>query len=115
MSDFVTAPRRGDDDFMPMIVVATKLDATTDRARLEALRAFCSEHNLEFHAISAATGEGVRELVRSIADALDKIPRPAPDAADAADDQISDSSVVIPASAGEHGTHAPLVSRDEKS
>jgi len=28
---------------------------------------------VEFHAISAATGEGVRELVRSIADALDKI------------------------------------------
>jgi GTPase len=61
----------------PMIVVATKLDATTDRTRLEALREFCRERNLEFHAISAAAGEGVRELVRSIADALDKIPRPA--------------------------------------
>lgn len=61
----------------PMIVVATKLDATTDRTRLEALRGFCRERNLEFHAISAAAGEGVRELVRSIADALDKIPRPA--------------------------------------
>src|SRR5271155_4550954 len=45
----------------PEIVVATKLDATTDRTRLDTLRAFCSEHNLEFHAISAATGEGVRE------------------------------------------------------
>jgi GTPase len=64
----------------PVIVVATKLDATTDRERLDTLRAFCREHNLEFHAISAATGEGVRELVRSIADALDKIPKPAPDA-----------------------------------
>jgi GTP-binding protein len=61
----------------PMIVVATKLDATSDRTRLEALREFCRERNLEFHAISAAAGEGVRELVRSIADALDKIPRPA--------------------------------------
>lgn len=61
----------------PMIVVATKLDATTDRTRLEALRGFCRERNLEFHAISAAAGECVRELVRSIADALDKIPRPA--------------------------------------
>ena len=61
----------------PMIVVATKLDATTDRTRLEALRGFCRERNLEFHAISAAAGEGVRELVRSIADALDKIPQPA--------------------------------------
>ena len=63
----------------PMIVVATKLDATTDRTRLEALRAFCSERRLEFHAISAATGDGVRELVRSIADALDKIPKAAPE------------------------------------
>ena len=64
----------------PVIVVATKLDATTDRTRLEALHEFCREQKLEFRAISAATGEGVRELVRSIADALDKIPKPAPDA-----------------------------------
>ena len=61
----------------PVIVVATKLDATTDRTRLESLREFCRTQGLEFHAISAATGEGVRPLVRSIADALDKIPRPA--------------------------------------
>jgi GTP-binding protein len=59
----------------PMIVVATKLDATTDRTRLAALRDYCVGHGLEFHSISAAAGEGVRELVRSIADALDKIPR----------------------------------------
>jgi GTP-binding protein len=63
----------------PVIVVATKLDATTDRTRLDALREFCGAQTLEFHAISAATGEGVRELVRSIANALDKIPKPAPD------------------------------------
>jgi GTP-binding protein len=65
----------------PMMVVATKLDATTDRTRLEELRSFCAERGLEFHAISAATGEGVRELVRSIADALDKIPKAAPEQA----------------------------------
>lgn len=70
----------------PVIVVATKLDATTDRSRLESLRDFCREQGLEFHSISAATGEGVRQLVRSIADALDRIPRPASDrAADAQD------------------------------
>jgi len=62
----------------PMMVVATKLDATTDRTRLQALRDFCGGRHLEFHAISAATGEGVRDLVRAIADALDKIPRPTP-------------------------------------
>ena len=63
----------------PMIVVATKLDATSDRARLEALRGFCKQRRLEFHAISAVAGEGVKELVRSIADALDKIPRTIPE------------------------------------
>ncbi|PYT60657.1 MAG: GTPase ObgE [Acidobacteria bacterium] len=64
----------------PMIVVATKLDATTDRTRLEALRDFCERRGLEFHSISAVSGEGVKELVRSIADTLDKIPRATPDA-----------------------------------
>jgi GTP-binding protein len=63
----------------PMIVVATKLDATTDLARLDALRDFCEQRNLEFHSISAVAGDGVKDLVRSIADALDKIPRPAHD------------------------------------
>jgi GTPase len=63
----------------PMIVVATKLDATSDRTRLEALRDFCRERLIKFHAISAASGEGVRELVRSMADALEKIPRVLPE------------------------------------
>ncbi|HEY2645795.1 MAG TPA: hypothetical protein VGI34_02420, partial [Candidatus Acidoferrales bacterium] len=57
----------------PMIVVATKLDATTDRTRLEKLREFCAERGLEFHAISSATGEGVKQLVRAMADALDRL------------------------------------------
>ncbi len=59
----------------PRIVVATKLDATTDRRKLEELRRFCEERGLLFHAISAPTGEGVKELVRGIADALEKIPK----------------------------------------
>ncbi|HEV2103470.1 MAG TPA: GTPase ObgE [Candidatus Acidoferrum sp.] len=59
----------------PMIVVATKLDATTDRTKLDELQKFCKKKRLEFHAISAAAGEGVKELVRGIADALDKIPK----------------------------------------
>ncbi len=59
----------------PRIVVATKLDATTDHAKLEELREFCKQHGLAFHAISAPTGEGVKDLVRGMADALDKIPK----------------------------------------
>jgi GTP-binding protein len=64
----------------PMLVVATKLDATTDRTRLERLRSFCAEKHLEFYAISSVTGEGIPNVVRAMADALDHIPRPAANA-----------------------------------
>ena len=60
----------------PMIVVATKLDATTDRARLERLRAHCAEQKLDFYAISSATGEGISELVRGMAETLERLPQP---------------------------------------
>lgn len=60
----------------PMIVVATKLDATTDTTHLDELRAFAIERGLPFHAISSATGEGIKELVSAMADALDRIPKP---------------------------------------
>ncbi|HYL85013.1 MAG TPA: GTPase ObgE [Candidatus Angelobacter sp.] len=76
----------------PIIVVATKLDATTDRARLDALRSYCKQQGLEFHAISAVAGEGVKDLVRSMADALDKIPRSTP----GFDDSVSDAIKVDP-------------------
>ena len=61
-----------------MIVVATKLDATTDRTRLEKLRDFCAARGLEFHAISSASGEGIPQLVRAMADALDRLAPPEP-------------------------------------
>lgn len=57
----------------PMLVVASKLDATADRARLEQLRTFCSQRGLEFHAVSAVVGTGVRELVRAMADRLEQL------------------------------------------
>jgi GTP-binding protein len=60
----------------PFLVVATKLDAATDRAPLRALRAHCEAHRYPFYAISSATGEGVPALVRAMADALDALPRP---------------------------------------
>ena len=60
-----------------MMVVATKLDATTDRTHLDELRAFAAKRGLEFHAISSASGEGIVELVRAMANALDRIPKPA--------------------------------------
>jgi GTPase len=61
----------------PMIVVATKLDATANRDHLEALRAYAEKRGLEFHAISSATGEGIVPLVRAMADRLDLIPKAA--------------------------------------
>jgi GTP-binding protein len=57
----------------PMLVVASKLDATTDRTKLQQLREFCASRGLEFHSISAAAGSGVRELVRALADRLDQL------------------------------------------
>jgi GTP-binding protein len=73
----------------PMIVVASKLDATTDRSRLEELQKFCKKKGLEFHAISAATGEGVKELMKGMADALDKIPREDVEEASEEDEEAS--------------------------
>jgi len=57
----------------PMLVVATKLDATTDHARLDKLCEYAAARGLEFHSISSATGAGIPELVRALADALDRI------------------------------------------
>lgn len=78
----------------PVIVVATKLDATTENTKFEALRDFCREQGLEFHGISAAAGQGVRELVRGMGDALDRIPREQPeedDEVEAVFDESEDS------------------------
>jgi GTP-binding protein len=62
----------------PFLVVATKLDATTDRTHLEALRAHCAAHGYPFFSLSSPTGEGIPQVVRAMADALEKIPRPLP-------------------------------------
>jgi GTP-binding protein len=73
----------------PMIVVGTKLDATTDRTRLDKLREFCASKGLEFHAISAASGEGVQQLVRAMADALDRLAPKEPLEDEPADDGVN--------------------------
>ena len=83
----------------PMIVVATKLDATTDRSRLERLSEHCKERKLGFYAISSATGEGVPELVRGMANALERIAPPEPAEQSEADAQ-SEESAGAPGSPG---------------
>ncbi len=59
----------------PRVVVATKLDALDEPARLESLRAAAEGRGVAFLPISAATGRGLPELIRSFA-ALARAPRP---------------------------------------
>jgi len=61
----------------PMIVVATKLDATTNREHLKELRAFAAKRGLEFYSISSASGAGIPELIRGMANMLDRLPKSA--------------------------------------
>ena len=79
----------------PRMVVATKLDATTNREHLDELRAFSAKLGLEFHAISSASGEGIVELVRAMAAALDRIPKPSV-AAEMMDQGASETALAPP-------------------
>jgi GTPase len=53
-------------DEKPMIVVATKIDAANPE-KLKKLSAHAKRRKLEFHAISAVTGEGIEELKWALA------------------------------------------------
>ncbi len=54
------------------IVVATKIDALDEPARVESLRGRAEQDGRRFFAISAVTGEGVRELIRHVASQVEK-------------------------------------------
>lgn len=54
-------------------VVATKIDALDEPARLESLKARVLEDGKPFFAISSATGAGVRELINAVAVKLDAL------------------------------------------
>jgi hypothetical protein len=61
------------------------------------LRDFCAERGLEFHAISAASGEGIPQLVRAMADALDRLaPREALEE-DGANEETHPAETGVPA------------------
>jgi GTP-binding protein len=53
-------------DEKPMIVAATKIDSANPN-KLKKLSAHVKRRNLEFHAISAVTGEGIEDLKWSLA------------------------------------------------
>jgi GTP-binding protein len=50
----------------PMIVVASKIDAANPE-KLKKLATYAKRHKLEFHAVSAVTGEGIDELKWALA------------------------------------------------
>jgi GTP-binding protein len=52
----------------PMIVVATKMDAAQDPARVESLRQIAAQRGLEFFEISSVTGQGLNELRYAMAE-----------------------------------------------
>jgi GTP-binding protein len=52
----------------PMIVVATKMDAAQDPARVESLRQIAADRGLPFFEISSVTGQGLDELRYAMAE-----------------------------------------------
>jgi GTP-binding protein len=70
----------------PQIVVATKIDALDDPARLDGLRRRVKKQRLPFVKISAVSGEGLDELLetiwRGIVAARDAVAEPEPDTMD---------------------------------
>jgi GTP-binding protein len=59
----------------PKLVVATKLDALDDEERLNELKQFSDHEGLEFYAISAASGLGLKELLYAVERRLDGLRR----------------------------------------
>ena len=55
----------------PQVVAGGKIDAVSDRARIEALRARCASEGVPFFAVSAVSGEGIRELLEEVWSILD--------------------------------------------
>ncbi len=55
----------------PKIVVATKIDAVSDAAKLDELREFCQREGIEFASVSAATGAGIEVMIRAAERKLD--------------------------------------------
>lgn len=54
----------------PMMVVASKVDACQDAARIDAIRERAAAHGMPFLAISSVTGEGIEELRFGLRDRL---------------------------------------------
>src|SRR6267378_5428776 len=62
----------------PQIVAANKIDIPDARERAEAFRKKLARRKIEVHLVSAATGEGLQELLDATVRTLDSAPMPAP-------------------------------------
>jgi GTP-binding protein len=81
----------------PEIVVLTKIDLLADRAPLEPFEAALARRGCEVLRASAATGEGIEELLRAVVRVLDAAPLAAlPGGDDAARRDEGDRRPVIP-------------------
>src|SRR5437867_2340083 len=56
----------------PQIVVANKIDALPPRERVRRVEEHCAREGLELHVISAATGQGLAELVHAMSRRLEE-------------------------------------------
>ncbi len=60
----------------PMLIVASRVDATGEGDRLHSLREFCREQGFALLEISSVTGEGLDDLKRAVWSKLEELPRP---------------------------------------
>jgi len=102
-----TSDSNADDPIRSFELINGELEAF--RTRLDALRDFCRLRKFAFHSISAVAGDGVKELVRSIADALEKIPRVAHDST--SDTLVTEGEDVKSLSAS---VNSPAVARNKQ-
>ena len=59
----------------PQILVANKIDAMQDETSYNELEKLAKENNLEIFKISAATGQGLKELLNRVAEKLKELPK----------------------------------------
>jgi len=56
----------------PQAVVGTKIDIAMEKKRLKKLSAYCKSKKIEFFPVSAATGQGIKELLRYLSAMMEK-------------------------------------------
>ena len=63
----------------PQVIAGTKIDSMTEDAKQKALSRYCRKKGYKFFAISAVTGDGVKELVKHLGSEVEKNREKKPD------------------------------------